>query len=201
MTSPAQVPFEVPAGCQLTVKYSQGGQTSNVVLGGLVITPTEPVTLVTATEWLRAWVQNLAGYIGNTVQCTGGQFRDLRPEYDEVYDLPAPSSAANGSVAGTQLAAGAYVVKWRTINGSRSGKGRSFIPGVSATQINADGRTLTAAALNDIGLGINAYMQNMTVPTLQVRPAVISRKQLVAREITGHSVSSIVGIQRRRMRA
>lgn len=201
MTTPVVDPTAIANGCSLTVNWTQNGQPAATVLGGYVADTASAITQAEVQRWLNAFVQNVASYISNSVTCTGGIYRDLRAGADDVIEVGPPASAAGGFITGTSFAAASFLVKWRTADASRSGKGRTFLPGVANSHVNADGRTLTAAAINDLTVGLNAYRAAMEPADGIIVPGVLSRKKGFSRQVTGYSIGQVVGIQRRRMRA
>ncbi len=194
------VAIPVANGCQLAVRYNIQGQPAVTVLGGYWTVP-PAVTIAEGQRWLNAWWDAVRPSITDAVSCMGAEFRDLSNVPGAAVEIPAPPLPKGGIVASLSLSAASYIVKWQTATPGRSGRGRTFVPGVTENNIEPDGRSIVAAAVGVLQGNVEAKYRNVLVPAAgNVVPGVISRKQAFCRQVNGQSVGAVVGIQRRRMR-
>ena len=199
MTSPGSTPrLDIPSGYQCTVRLVHAGQPAVVVLGGKGAGGW--TDQAGAAAWRDAfWTAFRTGL--NDVQCVGATVRRVDGS-GAIWDVGAPANSASaGTGTGHAVAAASYLIKWNTAQAGRSGKGRTFLPGVYETEVNNDGRTWSGAASTAIQTSIDAYLADMAGNGAGMAPAVLSFRKGAAYEITGGSLAPIVGIQRRRMRA
>jgi hypothetical protein len=191
----------VANGYLLTLALQQGGQLANVVLG--FTDKANPVVLTTTNTQLvldKAW-QLLRTMMTSSVTCSGGTLRDLGGQAPgQVYELAAPPTPVGVGNPPDAVAAACTLIKWVTTNGTRSGKGRSFVPGIPSSAVQAGGRLVAAAHSSGIAPNLASYIAGTGTWEQPLQPAVISRKNGVAYPIISGAVAGVVGIQRRRMR-
>jgi hypothetical protein len=203
--TPVTVPANntiVPFGATVTLQVTQAGQNAAMVFGWHKTAGGPGLTLANAQAMaFKAW--NLVHQC--TVESTVLQQTVVRltDGTDVTFYIPAGVTAATIQATGTQgsataIAAAGVLFKWATANGSRSGKGRNFVPGLPASWA-PDGRTINSAAQALIQSDIDAYLAASSTTGDWV-PAVLSRKNAAAYPILAGSVGPVVGIQRRRMR-
>lgn len=201
MTSPAPTPvprLPIPTGLQLTVRVTQEGQEAAVVLGFLLNNASSP-TQALAQALLQAQWNAIRNMTTSTTICTGGTLRSLAASNNVVFELAAPSSPAGIDTTAPTVAAVATLIKWSTANGTRSGKGRTFIPGTPAAWVAAGGRSLTAAAQTVVNQRASEMLSH-TAEWPGLQSAVLSFKNGVGYPITGGAPGGRLGIQRKRMR-
>lgn len=199
MTAPAPVRLYSPTMRQLTLKMDQGGQESDVVLGfkgtGTLYTPADGQLVLNA-----AWAA-LRPAIISQVTCTGGIWRDCSGPGGLATVAGPPPSPAGGLAGGSVTAAAVcYLLSWQTASGGRSGRGRTFLPGVNAPIINADGRTIAAAGITLLNSAITSYLGSSVWASTGNTPAVLSFTKGQANLIVSGKLGTVLGIQRRRMR-
>jgi hypothetical protein len=183
----------------MTLRFTVAGTPGAIVLGGQLGSGTA-LTQAMANTWLgNAWSKLKQPAVPDVI-LTGATVRDLRVvngnQFEAISDTLPPGQTP-GSLA---LAGAAVLVKWQTGTGGRTGRGRTFLPGVSEAQINTDGKTLTTQARTDWQAAATQYLGLMNAAGSPILAAVISRKDQVARPILASSLGGIVAFQRRRMR-
>lgn len=198
MTTPA--PLNIPGAALITVRMTESGQEA---LCGIGIR-TEDLTdlaLEDAQDVLAAWWAAFRLAIAADVTCTGGTVRYARVD-SPVLELAAPASPTGASAAGaTSLAPYCALVKWTTTAGGRSGKGRTYLPGVPIAAVGVGGRSFAGGYVTAVETAIGAYLGAAIVaPAGNITPAVLSRTKNVANPILTGALAGIPGIQRRRMR-
>lgn len=201
MTQPTPARLPIPNGRQLTLRLTQAGQEAAIVLGFI-----DDGAATTASQ--AADVQNAAWnafkpLIYSDVTLVGSVWRDVSEAEADAIEVPPPSGtgAANGAAGGTaSVAAASTLIRWATGGGGRSGRGRTYLPGLATVSVAAGGREYTTSYRTTVTSQITAYLANSTWTTVGVRPAVLSFTKGAAREIVTGSLSPIVGVQRRRMR-
>lgn len=200
MTTPAPaVRLPIPNGWQLTMNFVQSGQPSAVVLGfsdtdAGGINNTEAQALLNAS-WLA-----FRDCTVTTVSCTGGVLRHVGPGGLPPFELIAPPSPTGVDPGGSSVAAGSALIRWRTANSSRNGRGRTFLPAIPAGWLDATGRGIHGAAQTVLQTAITRHLSNTGSYAKALTPAVLSFTKGQAYVITSGSPSPVIGIQRRRMR-
>lgn len=197
MTAP-QPPVNIPGAYTLTVNYNQQGQEAVSVIG-LKSSTNGFLTRADGIIALQAWMDNIRNLLSNQYTVTGGVMRSLIP-LPIVEELPAPNSNTGTSTQPNPQPALSYLVKWNTARGGRSGKGRTFIPGVPPLNLGPDGRTLIASVPPLVTDQMTALLQTAAFGGSGMQLAVISRKFSVASAITSGTCSTFPGVQRRRLR-
>lgn len=198
MTTPTPV-LRPPNGVTLTLHLLHEGQQAAVVLGGT--TQAADMTQQLASAWLTAaWQRLVRPCVINTVQCIGATVRDVSVENGDLWTLsspPTPTGAFNDS---NGVAAAAVLIKWSTIHPGRSGKGRSFLPGLASEMVDSTGRGYVPAMRTAVQTAIDDYLGDPTFGNDALRPAVISYRTGQARIIINGTLAPTIGLQRRRMR-
>lgn len=200
MTSPA--PRLYPAnGLQLTVRLTQNGQNAAVVLGAMGANPGADGQAF-GTAWLAKFWTNFQPRVVSGINVQGATLRVVSSAAGTTWEIPPPASASGTLTGVSALAASSAVIRWNTATGGRSGRGRSYIPGLAVGDIDGGGRNLTSGTLNAFSSAANAYLGNWGTGGVlsSFSPAVLSFTKGAAYPITSSSVLSVVGIQRRRMR-
>lgn len=199
MTAPAVRP-SIPGGISLVLKFSQDGQESACVLGRGE-TDTTAWTQAQAQADLQGVWNALRPLVGPGTSVVGGSLRSLNTGIPFVFELAAPTNPTGGaSVTGTNVAAACLLIRWSTSFGGRSGKGRTFLPGLPANWVAPGGRSLNALGLSEAGAAIPNMLNDTGIYATRSTPAVISYSDAIARQVVSGAASSIIGIQRRRMR-
>lgn len=201
MTQPTPLRLPVPTGRQLTLRLSQAGQDAAIVLGFISEDPfiAEAQGKAVADA---AWAA-FRPLVYSDVQYVGGVWRDVAVEEGTSIEVTPPTAtgAALGAAGGTaSVAAACTLIRWSTGGGGRSGRGRTYLPGLATVSVAAGGREYTASYKTTVATQINAYLANSVWTTNNVRPAVLSFTKGSAREIVTGTLSPVVGVQRRRMR-
>jgi hypothetical protein len=197
MTTP--LPFEIPGAYFLTVNTTQAGQPAQNVLGFAVNDLTFP-TVEQFVQLLDAYWGVFRTVTAADTSCTGGTVRQAKTE-GVVWELSAPANPAGSSTAGTtSVAAYCAMVKWSTATGGRSGKGRTYLPGVPKDAIAVGGRSFTPTYASAVATAITNYRTHAQWATMDCHPAVLSRVDQAEYPITAGALAAIPGIQRRRMR-
>lgn len=189
----------VPGGLQLTVKMNQNGQPAAVILGARRDPSGPTIDTALGNAWLSAFWSTMRLAMTTDVTCTGAVLRDLGLPGGNVLEIPAPADPAGAGATASAVAAACVVIKWKTANGTRRGKGRTFLPGLPQAGIGSDGRSLASGHSGTVQTQVSAYL-GKPLWTAQLRPAVLSFVDQQARDITSGTPGPIVGIQRRRMR-
>jgi hypothetical protein len=155
------------------------------------------------STWFQAWRDAawaaFRPLISSDVSCAGATGRYVHEPAGQVFEFGAPTTPAGGNASTQGLAGGATLIKWATDTGGRSGKGRTFLPGLTNGVIGPGGRTYTAAHATATATAITNYLGSSAF-TAEIRPAVLSFTKGAAYPITNGAISPIIGLQRRRMR-
>jgi hypothetical protein len=198
MTTPAPRAYPLN-GRQLTVKINQAGQEAVVVLGGRLTAGPE-ITAAKASAWLDTFWAAFRPVILGTYSCTGATLRDVNAAEGTVVEVGQPPNPTGFGGSGDTVAAACTLVKWSTAKGGRSGKGRTYIPGLSSAAVSPGGRTYDSGHVTKVNTAIAAYLNSGTWGTINIVPAVLSFTKGESNTITGGSIAAVVGVQRRRMR-
>jgi hypothetical protein len=186
---------------QLTLKGTDGGQPFALVLGALGPVGGGGAATQTAEAWRNeAWAR-FRNLMSNVVVCTGATLRHVGEANALPFEVGPPPSPTGTSQDARAVAAASFLLKWNTATGGRSGRGRTFLPGLPAPFVTADGRQYTADARTSAQTVINAYIAAGLWEGQGLQPAVLSFRRGAAYPILSGSPSAIVGVQRRRMRA
>jgi hypothetical protein len=197
MTAP--FPSTVTDGCSLTVRYTTGGQQAVNVLGGKINGPFFP-TPANVQTWLDAWWGQMRSIVSPNLTCLGAQYRDLSVADGGTLDVAPSGSPTGTNGGGISLAAASYLIAWRTASGGRSGRGRTFLPGVPEEAVEPGGVVLQEGNRAGVTSRAGLYIAAMQPGNGPIQAAVISRRLGLARPILSASTASTVGVQRRRMR-
>jgi hypothetical protein len=138
--------------------------------------------------------------VHSSVSCLGATLRDVSGPDGQVIEVGAPASPAGGAAGTAGLLAGSTLIKWSTATGGRTGKGRTYLPGLGTGYVEANGRTYTASFSGTAATAIAAYLGHASMTDGGIRPAVLSFRRGAARRITSGGLAPVVGVQRRRMR-
>lgn len=201
MTTPAPTtpPRLYPANAyQLTLNLTHEGQAAVVVLGA----KTNGTFLVESDlqQWKNHAWDTFKGLVSSDVSCTGAIGRSVSSAGGTVWELGPPTTpAGQGDSASNAVAAAAVLIKWSTATGGRSGKGRTFLPGLAQINVQSDGRSYTTAFQTLANNKAAAYI-NGAVFSASIKPAVLSFTKGEAYQITSGALSPRIGLQRRRMR-
>lgn len=196
MTAPLP-PVNIPGAYTLSVLWDHGGQPSVSVLG-IKNGSSGLVTRAQGIQVLQAFMDAFRPSINLSVACTGAVLRQLVPN-GVVEELPPPTAPAGTGTGGVALPSQSYLIKWATGRGGRTGKGRTYLPGIASGVLTVDGRSIIASVRDSVSTQCATYIAN-TVFLDTLSPAVVSRKALVASDIISGVCSTIPGQQRRRMR-
>lgn len=198
MTTTAPPRLPIPGGLQLSVRFSQNGQDAVCVLGGYRASGfTQPAG---AQAWLNEFWARFKHLAAPSVVVVGGTCRDVSGPDGTVHELSAPASAAGTATNPSNLVAQSTFIKWSTATGGRTGKGRTFLPGLPTVAIAADGRSYLAAHGPAVQAACAAYIGSSVMAAEAIQPAVLSFRRGLARPITAGALAPLVGLQRRRMR-
>lgn len=110
--------------------------------------------------------------------------------------IAATTQQATGTGVGSSQLSSCYVLQLRSNVVGGSHRGRVYLGPLDTAAIQADGRTPTVVDQNTV---VSAAATLMAFTTNGVQLAVWSRKNLVAQPVTGVSVRSVIGVQRRRL--
>lgn len=198
MTSPSATRLPIPNAAQLTVRMLDNGQDAVVVLGAVVNGGV--LTSAKANVWLDAAWQAFKPLMAPSVTCSGGTCRDVSSVEGQVFDLPAPPTPTGTGATVTTVRAATTLVKWSSATGGRTGKGRTYFPGIPAGSIDSGGRTYIPVWSTSVQTAVNAYLNSAALATEGIDPAILSFTRGAARPITSGALAPVVGIQRRRMR-
>lgn len=198
MTTPAPRIYP-PGGMQLTLRLLQEGQEAACVLGAGGGGPAL-LSQSIADAWRDIAWNSFRPLISSSVTCVGAVLRDVSQAEGLVVESGPPSTIAGGVATTQTLAAASTLIRWTTTTGGRSGKGRTFLPGLTSGVIGPGGRTYTSAHQTAVNTAINAYLSAGLWTANEPFPAVLSFTKGYASEITSGALASVVGLQRRRMR-
>lgn len=120
--------------------------------------------------------------------------------------------SANGSIAritdttaGGQTASNSFatagacaLIKWNGGTRSRSARGRLYFGPLQESQINADGRTITAAFLTTINTAFSTFRSSLSSSGYPL--VVLSRTLSEAFPVTSSACETVIATQRRRIR-
>lgn len=198
MTTPTATPrLWIPGGWQMSLRFNQYGQESVVVLGAAG--PSGGMTNAKAAEWRDAATAAFRPLFVSGVSVQGATVRDVGQRNGTVIELGPPATANGSSTASSSHAAACTLIKWSTARGGRSGKGRSYIPGLPYTALNGDGRTYATAFATAIATAASQYL-NAALWSVDYKPVVLSFRTGTGTVITGGAAAPVAGTQRRRMR-
>lgn len=185
----------IPGAYQVTIKGSSGGQeVQNVV--GIAAAPGQ-VALV-AAQVAAAW------------SFTGGPITSLPTVYTflgvRAVDLSSPTGAVHeigasepGGSAGALATNGSCaIISYNGGTRSRSSSGRLYHGPLRESQIEADGRTLSAAAITALDNCYQTFKDQIEL--LPMQWVVLSRKLSSYSVIGTPQTQAIIGTQRRRIR-
>lgn len=199
MTTPVQ-DRTIPFTYQGTIHLSDNGQQAALVLGATGMGSSTFMTETDAFNWMHgAWAQLRKCATADVVN-TGFTVRSLTTN-PIVWELP-PSGTPGGSAGATRtVSAACTLIKWSTAHGGRSGKGRTFVPGLGANFVAAGGRTYGPTYNGDVvAPAIAGYLGLALWAGNGLKPAVVSFRNGAAYPITSGSLAGTIGMQRRRMR-
>lgn len=190
VTSPAPTatPPRLPvAGAwHVALTYDVSGQPAVVVLGSFGDATSDQVAIANAfhtnARALMSTSTTLQSIVSHDASGSGNALQ-----------LPLPATNRTGTGAGNLITAYATLLRWGTSRGGRTGKGRTFVPGFVTGSLAADGRTLSSTALT-AATTLGQAMADVA------GFCVISHRAGTATPVDTYSVSSIVGVQRRRLR-
>lgn len=196
MTTPAPTrppALPIPGAFAVALRYDVSGQPAVIVLGVDDVATDADQAGVVATTFHNAARPLMA----TSCVLQDISVREAVPDGATV-GIALPSSAnRSGTAAGNLITAYATLVRWNTATGGRSGRGRTFVPGFTTGNLQADGRTLSQSAVT----AAQALVNTMTTPGPAMQGfAVLSRRTGQASVVISGSVSQIVGVQRRRLR-
>lgn len=185
----------VPGALQVALTYDVSGQPATVVLGcgGPANVTATPAIATALAHRAHDLMRPLMATSATLTSITAREAVDDGPNFQ----LALPATNRTGTAAGNLVTAYATLLRWGTTQGGRSGRGRTFVPGFTTAGINADGRTLSSSFLT----AAQAFGTGMTNNDAATEPfTVISKRRGAAYSVESFSVSSIVGVQRRRLR-
>jgi hypothetical protein len=179
----------------------QNGQDTAVVLGAIG-GALGTLSSATGQAWLNHFWSTFRASMTSTVTCTGGVYRDVSQADGVTFDLAAPPSPAGGNVGAQAVAAASMLIRWRTESGGRSARGRTYLPGVPANIVDLDYRSIKAADLVPLQTAADAYTAGFSSGGIaDLEPAILSFTKGAAYAVVRGNPVSVLGIQRRRMRA
>lgn len=197
MTTPTpRVRQPIPGALSVALTYDVAGQPAVVVLGVAGVDGAGFGTVEDAQAVSHLFHSSARSLMATNCLLTNISARQAVPD-GQVYAVPLPASNLGGLASGNLITAYATLIRWHTARGGRSGKGRTFVPGFTTGNLGADGRTLSSAATTAANSLGNA-MVNATGSAGAL--SVLSYTDGVASQVTGFSVSPVVGVQRRRLR-
>lgn len=204
MTTPVPTPkpprLPIPGGIQLTLKGTDGGQPFAIVLGAVGPAGAGISTGIAEAWRNEAWAR-FRNLCSNVVVVQSAVLRHVEDPLMLPFEVGAPPSPTGSSVDARAIGAASFLLKWQTATGGRSGRGRTFLPGLPHPFVTPDGRAYTSDARTSAQTVLNAYIGAAMWDTIGFRPAVLSFRRGAAYEIVSGAPASIVGVQRRRMRA
>lgn len=176
--------YRIPVKLEGTT--TPGGPWMNVMHVRLV-DDTETGELGNALDALEQFYEGVRGHIPNTVTITLGEGMIRDPLGSPEYVDDDRRVLTGGGAAGQHLSALlAVVVGWRTSSATRSGRGRTFVGPLvlSANEGNGTPSANVLAAINNAADGLVSD----SLGTNGWAFGVLSTKQGVFRDVTGHSV-------------
>jgi hypothetical protein len=185
----------IPGALAVTLTYDVSGQPAQVVLGCAGVDGGFG-TVEDAQALANLFHTNARALMATSCTLTAITARVAVPD-GAVFGLALPATNLTGTAAGNLVTAYATLIRWNTAKGGRSGRGRTYVPGFTTGGMAADGRTLSSTNLTAANALGNA-MVNATGPAGSLN--VLSYTDGEASPVTSFSVSSIVGVQRRRIR-
>jgi hypothetical protein len=198
MTTPVSKTLPIVNGYQMTLRLAQDGQAAAIVLGCKGVGGTFMVESDAVLWRDSAW----AAFRPLMVATVTPQNTTVRSCTKDgiVWELGAPSTGTAAATGSTTLAAACTLIKWSTTQGGRSGKGRTFLPGLPATAMAAGGRSYTAAWSTAVATAVSNYLASAPFTAPGLKPAVLSFTRGEAYVIQSGGLAGVVGVQRRRMR-
>lgn len=196
-TSPPRLP--IPNALQLTMNLTHSGQAAAIVLGARVPSGSVGFTQSAVEAWRDATWSAFRALMHYDVVCTGAVARATVVD-GVIFELGPPPTNNGAMTGGRTPAASCTLLRWRTAQGGRSGRGRTFLPGLPMEQVDTTGRGYVTAHANQAAASISAYLGSTVFTSDSLKPAVLSFRKGAAYDITTGAIASIVGIQRRRMR-
>jgi hypothetical protein len=196
MTTPVETrppALPIPGAFAVALTYDVSGQPAVIVLGvdDVATDPSQAATVATTFHNAARPLMATSCVLQDIT------IREAVPDGATIGAALPAVNARSGIAAGNLITAYATLVRWNTGRGGRSGRGRTFIPGFTTGNLQADGRTLSSTALT----AAQALVTTMTTPGPGMQGfAVLSRRLGEANVVVSGSVSQIVGVQRRRLR-
>lgn len=199
VTTPSPTPrLPIANGYQLTLNLSDGGQPAALVLGARG--PVGGINATVAAAWRDAAWNEFRKMAASDVVLVGATVRDVDGSPAPPIEVGA-GTTPGGTLAGTRtLAAACTLVKWQTALGGRSGRGRTFIPGLTGANVSSNGRTYAATYSDFCQANINNYRTSAALASAGIVPCILSFRRGEATPIESGALAVIVGVQRRRMR-
>lgn len=188
-----------PASLQLTLRLLQDGQEAAVVLGAGSFDGIG-FNQALADAWRDGAWNAFRPVISSGVTCVGAILRETYKPEGLVQEAGPPATAAGSQTGVVAIAGACTLIRWTTTRGGRSGKGRTFLPGLIGGSVSAGGRTYTTAHQTAVNTAVSAYLTSGHWTTHGIEPAILSFTKGVASTVTSGALASVVGIQRRRMR-
>lgn len=186
----------VPGAALVSIKGVCSGQEIMNVIGIQNTTGAAGLTVLTAIK--AAW-EKAAGPLSfrpTAFTMTSYDYVDLSTVNGQTATLG--STKAGGEASAISTVASAGLIQLQSATRNRTKRGRLYHGPLTEGQINADGRTLATAALNNFTAAYNQFRIDME--TASSAWVVISRKTSTYSPIASIGVSGIVATQRRRLR-
>jgi hypothetical protein len=162
-----------------------------------------PIGIEDEPSTIMGWVEDFYSAASGLMPTTWSAAWDGTVLEVGVSDPEFTAPRTGWSVAGTDsgsnygAAAGMACVTWRSSVASRSGRGRTFLGPIAATQVQIDG-TLSADALTELRAAAAALVSQSNTNDGVGALGVYSRTDLVIRDFVGATVTDQVAILRSR---
>lgn len=163
----------------------------------------QDLATILATDWVDAW----RAWNSDTVTFAMIGVRVINPATGKTSDYGEDPPAVSGLLAtppGIVPSQVSPVVRVVSTYGTRSGRGRRFLPFMSNAWVNSDGR-LTAGGVTALNAWVNAVIATQTHTTtggvdITIAPRLLHRKPLPVSgtPIISAAVTGSLGTQRRR---
>lgn len=175
-----------------------------VALGGEFDVIDQAAAEAIADQFLSAFSDNL-GLFSNDWAITHATVQDKRAA-DKPQFVVDPGDNIVGTDTGDTLAPQlAMVISWRSALGGRSGRGRTYLNGLTESSNDGAGRIVSGSVNTGLALAddiiANTGAEGHPLAVVSKRHNKADRATAVVSEVTGRSVNDVFDTQRRRGRA
>jgi hypothetical protein len=187
----------VPGAIKIEIIGVIAGRQCVNVMGGINDTGSVPTVVSLNTQAdtiLTVWKSTLLPLFSDAYTVNEVRLTSLQTATSPQVTAASPGNGGKSNGSSSQVT---QLIKLITAVRSRSSRGRVYLPPPGDADVNSSG-ILLPAQVNDLTTAWTTLYNQMRA--VDINPAVISRTDLVANEVTTFKVDSKVATQRRRLR-